>query len=312
MDIKFTAIKSVYDNKILDKHRYSMSWEKFVKINSYLMITPNKEDAPLISPVEYMTSEDALDFTESGDVRRCADNIKLWWMIGIDIDGQMKIEEAKERFKDFEYFLYTTHSHKSEKKHFTDCFRIFILLETPITNEDFLCRKNALQEFIGSTDLTTLARSRGFYTHSCNQENAHHAAFFYSQGQCLDALSLPVTIEIPYTQDISYETPSYEFKQKILEQLGNLFQIEYEMWWKICSAMQNAGYSLSEFEQLSNTIRSHRKNNCKAQWNCSKRKQIPLGYLINLCIENFGSGCLSMVKVGTHMQMVDALKKRMH
>ncbi|MEI6297764.1 MAG: PriCT-2 domain-containing protein [bacterium] len=304
--IKFTIIKSVYDNEISSKNRCEETWKKFVKIISKPMITDTKESAPLVSPVEYMLDADALDFTDTGKVRRCSDNIKLWHMLGIDVDGQMTIEDAKERFKDYEYCLYTTHSHKTPKKQF-DCFRVFILLKTPITNEDFSIRKNAIQEFIGSTDLSTLACSRGFYIYSHSQENAHNAVFIYNEGRCVDILKMKHTIEIPYIHDTTYEPPTYELMQKVLEQLSNLREIEYDTWWKICSAMQDAGYSLVEFEQLSNTIRSHRKNNCKAQWGCSKRKHIQFGYLVNICIDNFGRNCLVLEKPSKYDQIKERL-----
>lgn len=311
--MKFTVIKSIFDNEILPANRFEMSWERFCKILSKPAIVPKKDSVHLISPVEYLSDEEALDFTDSGKVRRCSDNVKTWYSIPCDIDGQMTLETAQERFKDYEYVLYSTFSHKSEKKNFKDCFRIFFKIKEPISNEDFLCRRNALQDFIGEHDRSTLATSRGFYIFSC-PENDAHPVFLHNQGIDLDVLSLPVTVEIPHVSDSIHDAPSYEFKQKILEQLGKLYQIEYDTWWKICSAMQDSGYSLSEFEALSLVIRSHRKNNCKAQWNCSKRKHIQFGYLVNLCVESFGSGCLAIdkdkPKNESLVNVFDALKNR--
>jgi hypothetical protein len=293
--INFTIIKSVYDNEITSKNRCEETWERFVNIISKPMITDTKESVPLISPVEYMDDEDALDFTPNNKVRRCSDNIKLWWMIGLDIDGQMTVKDAQERFKDYEYCLYTTHSHKTPKKQF-DCFRVFILLKTPITNEDFTSRTKSIQKFIGSTDLSTLARSRGFYIYSHSQENAHNATFIYNSGKCLDIMEMEPTIDPPYVTTTDRQPPSEELKAKVLEQLFRLRTIDYTDWWKICSAMINTGYSLNEFEQLSRVIRSHRRNNCRGQWGSSKRKHIEFGFLINLLVENFGSSCLQIPK----------------
>jgi len=293
--MKFTLIKSIYSNEILPQNRFDMPWERFCKILTVPQVVENKEDVQLISPVEYYSEEDALDFTDSGKVRRCSDNVKSWEALPIDLDGQISINDAKEYFKDYEYILYTTFNHQSEKKNFVDCFRIFIKITEPVLNEDFVCRRASLQKFIGLHDRSTLATSRGFFLPSC--KNAADAVFYHNQGIALDVKSLPPTIEIPYVPTTDREPPSEALKAKVLEQLFRLREVDYTDWWKICSAMINTGYSLNEFEQLSRVIRSHRpKNNCKGQWGSSKRKHIEFGFLINLLVENFGSSCLQIPK----------------
>ena len=289
--IKFTTIKSIFDNEIAESNCHDMTWERFCEIMSRFTISKNKNDVMLLSPVAYYSKEEALEVTDSGYTRRCADNVKYWYMLGIDIDGQTTIEKAQERFADYAYVLYTTFSHQSEEKPY-DCFRIFMLLEEPVSNEDFVSRKEAIQDFIGERDKSTLASSRGFYIPSC-PENSDHATFYCNEGKAIDLLSFEPTVQEIFVSVSNHEAPTEEFKQKILEQLGNLWEVDYDTWWKICSAMQDGGYALPEFEALSKTIRSHRKNNCKAQWNCSKRKPIPFGFLVNLVVEKFGSACLT-------------------
>jgi hypothetical protein len=305
--IKFTYIKTIFDNEILPANRFEMPWDKFCKILSKPQIVNNKEDVGLISPVEYYSEDEALDFTDSGAVRRCSDNVKTFYAIPVDIDAQISIETAQERFKDYEYILYSTFSHKSPKKAYKDCFRMFFRIKEPISNVDFLCRRNALQEFIGEHDKTTLACSRSFYIYSC-PENDAHAVYFHNTGISLDVLSLPVTIEIPYIQDTTHDAPSPEFKAKILEQLGKIRSQSYEDWWKLASAMYNSGYTYSEYEQLSNTIRSHRKNNCRSQWNISKKKGITFGYLINLCKIHLGEECFKNNTISKHVEVDIAMK----
>lgn len=292
----FTVVNSVFDNKVIKKNQFNCSWEKFVKMLSVPTIVPHKDDVKLISPVEYYSENEASDFTEDGFVRRCSDNIKLYHAIPVDIDAQMTIETAKERFKKYEYVLYSTFSHKTAKKDFKDCFRIFFKIVEPVSNADFMCRREALQKFIGEHDKSTLACSRSFFLPSCSQENSNHAYFHHNLGNDLDVISFEPTIEIPYVPDTNYEPPTPEFKEKVLEQLCRLRVIDYDVWWKIGSAMQEAGYRLDEFEQVSRMIRSHRLDTmkCKSQWNCSKRKHIPFGYLVNLLVDRFGAGCLKM------------------
>ena len=245
--MKFTVIKSIFDNEILLNNRFEMTWERFCKILSKPAIVAKKDSVHLISPVEYLSDEEALDFTDNGKVRRCSDNVKAFYTIPADIDGQMTLETAIERFKDYEYVLYSTFSHKSEKKGFKDCFRIFFKIKEPISNADFLCRRTALQDFIGEHDKTTLATSRGFYIYSC-PENDAHPVFLHNQGIALDVLSLPVTVEIPYVPTFDREPPSPEFKQKVFEKLLEIRELDYEDWWKLASALHTSGYSFSEFD----------------------------------------------------------------
>lgn len=282
MKIKFTTIKSVYDNEIGDANLHSMSWDRFTKILSKPLICPNKADAPLLSPVEYFSKQEAIELTDNGCVRRCADNVKSWYMLAIDIDGQMTIDEAVEKFSEYTYVLYSTYSHRTEEKPY-DCFRLFMPLFSPVTNIEFQSRIPAIRDFIGNHDKTTLASSRGFYVPS--HKEGRHVVYHHNEGKCVDLMLFEPEIEEIYVTDTSREPPSEEFKTKVLNELFKLREIEYDLWWKIGSAMQSSGYSEMQFQHLSSVIRAHRKNNCRMQWRCSKRKKIGFGFLVNVVKE---------------------------
>jgi hypothetical protein len=289
--MKVTLIKSIFSNEILPRNRKTYTWENFCKLLSQPQVVADKGDALLISPVEYVDKEEAAEFTESGNVRRCSDNVRAWHAIPVDIDGQMTIADAQARFADYEYVLYTTFSHQSADKPY-DCFRIFFRLANPVSNDDFMSRKAALREFIGSHDQSTLATSRAFYVPSCSEAGLASAVYYHNVGISINLMDYePEIVEI-YTPDSSREPPSLEFKASVLQALHGLREIEYSDWWKIGSAMQDSGYAEHEFEELSHVIRSHRKNNCRMQWRCSRRKKIGFGYLVNLVIEHFGKDAL--------------------
>lgn len=289
-----TVINSTYDIEIWPSKEFDCSWEFFCKQLTKIQIVKAKTDVQLISPVEYFTIEESLDLTESGAVRRCADNIKLWHGVPVDCDGQMTLDEAKARFEKYSYVLYTTFGHQTVNKPY-DCFRIFFEIKEPVNNSDFVARKESLQEFIGAHDKTTLAISRSFYLPSCSKENAHLAVFYCNQGIPLDVMELAPTIEIPYVPDENYEEPSPEFRARVLDILSNMHDMDYEDYWKIASAMYNSGYSESEFLEFSKRVRSHRLKTDKpaAQWKLSKRKNIQFGFLVNLCKTRFPGISLS-------------------
>jgi hypothetical protein len=293
--MQVTLLESIFNNEILPRNRKTYSWENFCKRLSKVQIVPDKNSALLISPVEYVSEDEAAEFTDSGKVRRCSDNVKAWHAIPVDIDGQMTIADAKVRFADYEYVLYTTFNHQSEEKPY-DCFRIFFKLVEAVSNEDFLERRAAIREFIGCHDQTTLSQSRGFYVPSCSQAGLTRAEFYHNKGQSIDLMAFEAEIEEIYTPDTAREPPSVEFKAKVLSELHSLREIEYSEWWKIGSAMQDSGYSEAEFTELSSVIRSHRKNNCRMQWRCSRRKKIGFGYLVNLVIEHSGKDALKTAR----------------
>lgn len=300
MDIKLTLIKSIFDNEVTPEKQFSASWNEFCEMLENITITDDKQSVPLISPIEFVSLDDTNDLTDSGCVRRCGDNVKSWHMLPVDIDGETTICEAKERFAAFEYVLVTTHSHQSLAKPY-DCFRIFFPLATPVSNDDFQARLTAIKDFIGFADKTTTSASRSFYLPSCSADNAHSSVYFRNSGKCLNLLDFAPEIKENYVSSMSSnDAPTQEFMQEVLEKLGGLYQVEYEDWWKIGSAMCEAGFSEWEFESLSKKIRSHRtesgngkrQDKYSVQWKLSSRRTVGgFGYLVNLCKKNFGQDC---------------------
>ncbi|MGJ0430885.1 PriCT-2 domain-containing protein [Methylobacter sp.] len=297
--INIQVFNNTYDNKVVDDYRYELTWQEFVEFCSEPSIVKNKNDARLITPVEFYGKEDA-ELTDDGFVRRCSNNVKNWTMLPIDVDKDMTIREALLKFKDHEYVLYTSFNHQLQKGDEPPCdrFRMFFLLEQPIDNHEFKIRRQSLKQFIEFLDPTSLSVSRAFYQPSCSEDMYKHSIFHHNKGKTLNVMNFEPEKESEYVPVAGREDIEDEMKQAVLNNLPNIGNVEYDVWWKIGSAMAASGYSYEDFEWVSRTIRSHRTDRkCRAQWASSQRTRIDFGYLVNLLKDKIGTDWMPKTKV---------------
>lgn len=311
--VRFTLYQSTYDNRIMPENNMEAMWKDFVGAVQEFTITDDKDSMMLISPVEYeqedecyvpakYTHNESLKTPEhnEGEIKvnketgkpyvwKGADNVLAWYMLPIDIDGEMTIEEAKERFAEYEYVAYTSHSHKTEKKGFGDCFRLFLLLREPVSAEDFASRTVAIEKFMNG-DATATALARGFYLPSCSAVNKDKKQSWYNEGEALDLLSFAENVIPEYTKT-EYETDiTDEVKKYVLEKLATEVHINsYDPWWKVAAAMYESGYSYEEFQYatIGRMMSSKSESDCRKQWAKSRgraqRGKAPgFGYLVNV------------------------------
>lgn len=282
----------VRDNKVKPKYTYELDWIDFVEWCSEPTIVNCKEDAKLISPVEFYPIDDA-ELTDDGKhVRRCGDNVKQWTMLPIDVDKDMTIKQALTEFKDYEFVMYTSFNHQKPKGDEPPCdrFRLFFLLEHPVNNEDFKCRRNSLKQFVEFLDPTSLSVSRSFYVPSCSKEMYPESLFFHNKGKkLLNVMDFEPEVEPEYYHQTTRELDD-TMKQAVLDNLTKLIKVDYEEWWKIGAAMAASDYTFEDFAYVSSVIRGHRPDrHCKAQWSSSKRRSINFGYLVNLLKREIGT-----------------------
>jgi len=285
---RFNSIK---DNDVKPSQRLDITWSDFVKYCSEPTIVLKKEDAKLITPVEFHQDKD--DITERGFPRRCRNNVKTWTMLPIDVDKTLTIRQALVQFKDYEYVLYTSFNHQLQKGDEEPCdrFRLFFLLEEPVENEEFMLRRKSLKQFVEFLDPTSLSVSRAFYEPSCSEATYEDSMFYHNTGKALNVMDFEPEIIPVFIPDKNHNLND-EFKEQVLELLPQIGTVDYDVWWKIGSAMIDGGYTFDQFCNISCSLRAHRADrNCKAQWSSSKRKPISFGYLVNLIRDKMGSDC---------------------
>jgi hypothetical protein len=308
---KFTLFNST-GSPVIDKHRFESTWDDLATVLTEHQILDHKEDAKLISPVSFVPFDQGVRFNEYDDkiyLKRCKQNIDQWFMLPVDIDGEMSIQEAKERFKDYEYVLYTSYNHGING---AEKFRLFFPLLNPVKNEEVFKRVKAIHAWLWGADKTTLSQSRQFYLPSCSAENYKRRHAHRNKGNFLDILYFDIE-DKPEIVRKDYGTVEDDFKAVVLEMLGRVRDVDYDVWWKIGSAMQDAQMTYPQFEAVSDTLRSHRPDrNCEAQWESSRGGEVSFGYIINLLKEKFGEDCFKKQRKDNKKRLTDRIQQKYH
>lgn len=195
MIMKITFVSSTWDNCVRETHE--LTWQEFIGLFKEHLIIDNKNDVMMIIPASFKTEdyEPALDsdknikYREDGtpEIRRCKDNVDKVFMLPLDFDGDVTLEEAIERFRDYQYFAYTSYGHMTDQKEGKDAFRMFIPFKGPLTVDQYYKRRNAFRVFTGG-DSSSVDIARGFYIPSHQAGRPHHY-IWSNKGKELDALA---------------------------------------------------------------------------------------------------------------------------
>jgi len=201
-----TVVNSAYDNCIIDSREYT--WEEFVQRFSHHVITEKKEITPMILPCSFKTIDEeyspalmpkkygrGVKYRKDGKphIQRAKANVKHVFMLPLDIDPQNKdtdlsIEAAMDRFKDYQYFAYTSSGHRTERKFGKDAFRILLPFSRPITAKEYELRAQSFIDWQGEgVDKCSPDVSRGFFVPSylAQHEKLPHK-IWVNEGKLLD------------------------------------------------------------------------------------------------------------------------------
>lgn len=275
---------SVNENRILPAYRHEATFtELYNFMQDTRMICHRKEDGKFIIPSSFV----------AGDcVARLAENVLDWYMLPIDIDGGMTIDAAKQKWKDYNYILYTSFNH-SDSLH---KFRLLIELEHPMPDKTFERKRKAIYEWLGDgIDRTCLYRSRGFYLPTSNINNPTPPILEINYAKPLDWTIFSDEVEV--TQNYAPIECSTDDRQRILAKLRETTIDSYETWWQMISAMKNSGYSLQDAISVSAGNRLHDSSSFKNKTvqdvtqyynrQHSKPNERSIGFLIKLIRKQF-------------------------
>jgi hypothetical protein len=298
----FTLYDDAYDNRILERNRLDdVEWGDFVEL-LYMdpSVVKRKNDPKLISPVKFFHRDDPrcthamytpkevkqrlgkegakkLDKEGRPYTWRGAANVDQWSMLPLDIDGQQRIAQAKEYFREYTYVAYTSFRHLLDGK--TEKFRLFFPLEVAVDHGTFTERRQAIKTWAGDIDLSSLAASRGFYVPAVHPDRKHLYKKWHNEGdRFLDLLEFtpqnerapknPSTRATLNVADIRTSLTNGDRKAVLLQKLHDTYVGEYETWWKVSSAMLNAGFTLEDFKYVTigGMMKEKTGEDCEKQW----------------------------------------------
>lgn len=312
----FTIIGNVKDNNITNEKVISTDWKEvkgdFISKHE---VREDKDGMAFIGAsflsneddgVEFVTNNDGIAITDNnGDkiVKRDKDNINQYHLLAIDYDDGMTVDEAKERFGEFEHIGYTSHNHKNEWKEVVDKkdevetttkvllekFRLVFLLTEPVTPDDINNRKDEIFSWVGPADTSTLAIGRLFYLPSCPESRLEHAEVWCNNGKLLDLLSFEVNTNktTKVSKPVDTEKFSTAVKEAIKNGLKEIGAVNHDPYFKIAASMFNGGMTLQDFIEVSEYLKpNHDQASWLERWkHSSKLNDISPGFVINLLKE---------------------------
>lgn len=276
-----TDRKSAVENRVLDEYQHKGTFVGlFNRMVEEQTISKSKEDGKFIIPTSFTDKK----LTEDGSIHRTADNVDLWFMLPVDVDGGMTIEQAKKKWADYTYILYTSFNHRKDG---LDKFRMLFLLSTPIPDAEFTKRKKAIYEWLGDgVDRTCLYRSRGFYMPTFNTDNKNERVLELNQGKVLDIF--PFKAEEPVAQVIREQSETTdEQREELLDKLQQT-EMGYETWWQMVEGLKSNGFSVGDLISISQgnplhespTLPHKTPEVCAKYWNSQRMGSPGLGKLI--------------------------------
>jgi len=172
-------------------------------------VTTDKESVGLFNVANYKSVDEVNDpelivITDNGEAfpRRKQLNIRYVDAFVLDFDGGMSIQEATQRFEDYSYVGYTSHSHLRDEG--VEKFRLIIQLASPIPADmtlkssgattrsgDWFYIKDALAEFAGPADPKSFESNTMYFLPSCHPDRLNDYRSWSNQGAPFNWAKLP-------------------------------------------------------------------------------------------------------------------------
>ena len=175
-----TAFNNILNNEI------SMEWGEFKKTfkpseySAKELLSAIIPASVLKEPIFTVSDKQGIE-----QPRRCRENIKQYYALFLDFDGELQIDDFIKSHVDMEYILYTTSSSTTE----VNRFRVVIPLTKPVEFTEIERRKEQLaNKFNLYKDMSTFSCSRLFYLPSKDSD------IHFNTGKFFDLFSVEKTI----------------------------------------------------------------------------------------------------------------------
>jgi hypothetical protein len=199
--VKYTLIpglRAATENRIVPPMQYESSFrELFDWMLDHVEYVERKEEGSFIIPSTFIFEDyipariiqtdghERILYDDDGHtyVGRYAANVNCMTLLPVDIDGGMRIEEARERWKDYQYIIYSSFNHLADGK--THKFRMLFEYRQPIKNPAYFSRRKHILSWLGGealVDQTCLSRARGFYLPTFGKHNSKHIVLEINHG----------------------------------------------------------------------------------------------------------------------------------
>jgi len=195
--IRINQFNSKYDNLV--KSMGEVTWNELCELLSAHQSNTSKDRVPMFNLVRYRDNFDpSIADENTGHLEGESEVVPLRRTINIvqvdalvlDYDGEMTIEEAKQRFNEYEYFAYTSYNHLRDTG--VEKFRLILPLSAPIPvrrintlpiYEDFA---DEILKFAGPCDPVVLKPNQLYYIPATHPKRLDLATTWRNAGKILD------------------------------------------------------------------------------------------------------------------------------
>jgi hypothetical protein len=202
--IPLNVYNSVYEAyihpELLAQYTFEEIVYQFKEAQSELKI---KEDGMLFNcctwvknftnPPEDKFNQDKSFYPREELIRRCKENVDHIYCLLLDVDGTMTLEQTIDKWKEYEFLIYSTHSNSIEKEK----FRLIVPLRTALSMQEFDERHDSMCTAF-NVDGASFTISQAFYLPSYSADNKDIAFVYWNESDTrYDALPLstvPITI----------------------------------------------------------------------------------------------------------------------
>jgi hypothetical protein len=271
--VNFCVLENSHDNDV--SRPVECTWEKFLQDFGGHNIIEIK-DSWMFSPWIYKTP------TGGRNSDNCVGTNLLF--LDFDKDSMWTIEDAKQVFAKYTYFLYTTFSHQKVDK---DSFRVVLPLVQTIATQDLSTRRKAIVEKYIGVDPSCLHNVHNFYIPLCPAERKELAVTHSNIGELFDILAFEQ--EAPYVppKNVVHVSIDNKKRQWIIENLKQCYVGNDKEWFKLGCGLVAGGFTSADFIYASVNGLMHEKDAkaCMKKWTtCQKivkSKGGSLGTVIN-------------------------------
>jgi len=249
---RFKSIKSAFIRKtnlnlettwddfvvFLSKHHDAVEKEH-VELFNLWEFDPNGEMGVKREYVNNVATGRKIDIPNT--IKRCKKNALYVHGLVADVDERFTLVEAIDKFKELEFFLYTTFNHTLEHNR----FRMVFPFTHKISFDEFETKAQDMQDIFGKADRCTFTVSQAFYYHSGKEDNIT----YLNKGEFLNPDCFKITPPKVPKPPIVYkgEFDNDTYNANVIDSLNTCSNVRYTSGINLAMLIRSIGGDFSDF-----------------------------------------------------------------
>ena len=179
--MKLTVFPSIHCVNVTEENRLEISWQELTKRFCSHQLISDKSAAPVFVGAEFVS-----------DGRRRSTDLSNYSLLVLDYDNGVHFNWFISEHKEYEFILYSTHSHSNEQ-----CkFRVILPFQHPVDPIAYRKAGPVFRKRFPDADPASFTLSQAFYLPSCAPSKQHLAFAHHNKGRwfSLEGLKLEMVL----------------------------------------------------------------------------------------------------------------------